>query len=132
RTVGLGRAGVRTARAPLRAGRARGRRRLAGIVEPPAGDGAVSLEPAGMEPPCAHLSERARRWCGLAVVVAPPAGDGAVCLQPAGVVAPRADVGERARGWRRLAGGVVPPAGDGTVGLDRAGVAHSHPHVVLV
>src|SRR5439155_23870862 len=97
-----------------------------------AGAGAVSLEPAGMEPPRAHLSERARRWCGLAVVVAPPAGDGAVCLQPAGVVAPRADVGERARGWRRLAGVVVPPAGDGTVGLDRAGVAHSPPHVVAV
>src|SRR5439155_5773629 len=95
-----------------------------------AGAGAVSLEPAGMEPPRAHLSERARRWCGLAVVVAPPAGDGAVCLQPAGVVAPRADVGERARGWRRLAGVVVPPAGDGTVGLERAGLAPCLPDAV--
>ena len=105
-------------RAHLREGSRRWRG-LAVIVEAPAGNAPVSLEPAVVVSPRAHLGKGVRRWrCPLAVIVVALACYAAVGLEPAVDLPPGAHLGERAGRWRP----VVAPTGDRAVGGQPAGV----------
>src|SRR5205085_1569491 len=87
-------------------------------IVPPASNGTVRLEPAGVRVPGAHLDDRALRGACLPIGVVSPADDGTDhgAEDPAGVLVAGADLGEHAReDGRRLAVEVVTPAGNGTV-----------------
>src|SRR4029453_10454540 len=83
----------------------------------PAGDGALSPDPARMKAPRAHLDEGPGWGIGLSPIVVPPADDGPVRRHAACVDRTRPYLGEGANGGSGLTGVVTPGAANRAVCL---------------
>jgi hypothetical protein len=91
-------------------------------VRPPARQGAIIADGAGMPLACADLGEGSRWRRSLTGFIQPPASQGRIGSDGTGMLAACADLGKGSR-WRRgLAIVISPPTGQASILTHRAGV----------